>query len=237
MSGANHLSALDLDLVLLDESHPGRAHLESCAQCRGLFEEAQQSQNQVRATVLPRTREAVVERAGRERNPLRRFLRLQFVGPLVAAAAAVALVVGVRGPAEPDILLKGGPSLQLFARKGDAVVAVGPETVLGAGDRVRFVVDPGDERYLIIASIDSREVVSIYFPSEGTQSGQVPAGKAELPGSIELDDAPGTERVFALFSREPLALEQVKALLASGAEGLEGLDARVVEARLSKEPR
>jgi hypothetical protein len=57
--------------------------------------------------------------------------------------------------------------------------------------------------------------VSVYFPPEGGQSAPVGAGRSELPGSIELDDAPGPERLFAYFSEQPLPAAEVARALAA----------------------
>ena len=92
---------------------------------------------------------------------------------------------------------------------------------LARGDRVRFEVEPGGLPYLLIAGIDGAGQADIYVPYQGSESLAVdPVRRFLSPGSIELDEARGPERVFALASRKPLsAASVVAALKALGANG------------------
>jgi hypothetical protein len=137
----------------------------------------------------------------------------------VPVVAGLVLVAGTfahraRGPAavdqEPAVSAKGGPALHLYVRRGDRVFAAQPRVVLAPGDSVRFVVEPGGHRYLLVVSIDGAGKVSVYHPFEGAASAPLAsAPRVELPESIVLDRAPGPERIFALFSDAPLSAAAV----------------------------
>jgi hypothetical protein len=87
------------------------------------------------------------------------------------------------------------------------------ETALAPNDRIRFVVTSDRARFLMIASVDGAGNASIYFPYHGARSGPVAGERVELPGSIILDDAPGPERLFAVFSDEPISADVVRRAL------------------------
>ena len=81
---------------------------------------------------------------------------------------------------------------------------------LRPGDALRFVVRPGQSRHLLIISIDGAGQSTVYHPYGAAASGPAPANGVALPGSIELDNAPGPERIYALFSDAPVAADAVR---------------------------
>ena len=101
--------------------------------------------------------------------------------------------------------------------------------MLRAGDRIRFGVMAGDARFVVVASVDGRGHASIYQPSTPIAAGKEPL--VLLPDSIVLDDAPGPERIFALFSDRKVEDAEVTAALA--ALGAAGADAIRATARLA----
>ncbi|HEU0032902.1 MAG TPA: hypothetical protein VFQ53_19855 [Kofleriaceae bacterium] len=220
----SHLSSLTIDALAgghLDdaEARALRPHLEACARCRDELATAEAACRQFTRDVLPRT-------IGRLRpRPARWRWLVPVIAPVLAAAAIVLWLVRPAGrPARPvvddDIRLKGDLTFQMFARRGDAVIAVRDGTPLAAGDQIRFVVGANGPTHLIVASIDGAGHATIYYPYDGTRSGSVGAQPAELPGSIVLDASPGPERVFAIASTESLDAAIVKhALIELGARG------------------
>jgi hypothetical protein len=144
--------------------------------------------------------------------------------PVSALAAALALLLVFRGgppsvrldpPA--DLATKGGSAtLRVFANHQGQVFQLRDGDRLAPGDQIRFVVEPADLPYLIIASVDGTGKPSVYYPFDARESAQLErAITLELPGSIVLDDADGPERIFALFSREPMDASTVRASLAA----------------------
>ncbi|HEY1812930.1 MAG TPA: DUF4384 domain-containing protein [Kofleriaceae bacterium] len=209
-----HLSAFTLDaLALGTETAGAREHLAACARCRGDLEAAQALREHFTAHVLSRTLPV------RRRRPVWPWFALP------ALAAAIALVAIIVRPshraAEPELAIKGDAAWQVFANRDGQTFAVHDGTELAPGDRIRFAVIPDGARYLLVASIDGAGVASIYYPYDGAESAAIPAGdRVELPGSIVLDAAPGPERVFAVFSDEPIGATAVAdRLRAVGADG------------------
>jgi Putative zinc-finger len=209
-----HVSSFTLDLLHLDalpETDRQRVeqHLVVCPECRLAAESARASREAFARHVLPKG----VPRPQRRRSWVP-WLALS------SALAAAALLLVVRSR-PPDISIKGAPTLAAFARRAGQVTAVHDEDQLRAGDELRFVVVSERLPYLLVCSVDGAGKASIYFPFDGGESGRIDVrSRVELPGSIVLDDAPGPERVFALFSAEPMAAAQVDDVLrAIGRQG------------------
>lgn len=112
-------------------------------------------------------------------------------------------VVEQRAPLDaPYVGLKGGPGLQVWARRGEAVFEVGEGTRLREGDRVRFAPRLPGPGYVMILSVDAHGQVSLHHPHGGERALELrpPLSAAALAGSVELDESRGPERIFLLFS-------------------------------------
>lgn len=209
----SHVSAFTLDALALGALDPDReaaahAHVASCAACRGARDAAAALREHFMIRVLPRG------------LPARRHHRwLWLAVPALAAALLVALWPRLEPPEQGDLGIKGTASWQVFANRSGHTFAVHDGTELAAGDRIRFVVVPGGARYLLVASVDGRGAVTIYYPYEGSQSAPIDGERFELTGSIVLDAAPGPERIYALLSDEPITADAVRAPLRMVAHG------------------
>ncbi|MDQ3339093.1 MAG: DUF4384 domain-containing protein [Myxococcota bacterium] len=182
------------------------SHVETCAQCRERMREAEASRRHFIEHVLPRQLPALA--------PRRRAL-WWLMPPMLAAAVAAGVILIPREP-EPasELGIKGSATLQLYANRGDRVMAVHDGISLQPGDRIRFVIKAAASQHLVIASIDAAGNATIYYPYNGHASVKLPdAPVHEVPGSVILDGTLGPERVFALVSRAPISVEPVLAAL------------------------
>jgi hypothetical protein len=231
-----HLTSLDLDRLELgaaggEERARIGGHVLGCPACAKRREEHAALASHFRAAVLPRTGEALAARRPLARAGLRVFALAAAVSGVAGVAMLARGVLSAKPPAtagiaaEPSIGIKGAAMLHVFARRGGpapqlpgTVVRVTDGTRLAAGDAVRFVLDPAGLPYVLIASVDGAGQVSIYYPYQGETSAPVD-GRAtvSVPDSIVLDRAPGPERLFALFSREPISSQVVRQALAGAA--------------------
>jgi hypothetical protein len=196
-----HLSAFDRDRLALgaldaDGAERARSHLEACAACRADNTADAEARAYFTQIVLPRG----APRASRAR------MWFALALPALAAAAIVLLVIGRRGRTveENGLAIKGGAVWHVFANRAGNTFAVHDGDLLAAGDRIRFTVVPAGARYVLVGSIDGAGTATIYVPYGGTQSEPVAPEGGELPGSIELDAAPGPERLFAVLSDDPI---------------------------------
>ncbi|MCY1022757.1 hypothetical protein [Pyxidicoccus sp. MSG2] len=229
----SHLSQLDLEAHALRALSPAaashvEAHLASCQPCADALATLQATHRRFESDVLPRTLPRVRERL--EARPAARPWTWLLAPAALAVAASLAAVVLLRPSGTVDDSrygVKGGAVLRVYAKRGDGVSLVKDGVRLSAGDALRFTVVPAGLPYLLVVSVDGAGAVSVYHPAGGTQSAPLPeSGNApvELPGSLVLDAAPGPERIWALFSREPLRRADVepalRALAARGADAV-----------------
>jgi hypothetical protein len=119
-----------------------------------------------------------------------------------------------------DLRAKGEASLTVFRRHAGTVTALTDGAHVDPGDSLRFTAQPAGHRWLLVASIDAAGRPSVYVPYGGHASASIdPQRPFEDGGSITLDDTRGPERVFALFSDEPIAAADATRALADIARG------------------
>jgi hypothetical protein len=203
-----------------EEARAAAAHAAGCNRCRAELDAAQAARRRFAEQVFPRTLPEIERRLGpRPRWGL-------WLGAFAVAGAAVAILPFLVDPKphveDPAWQVKGPGALKVFGRRGDRVIAVEDGARLRPGDQLRFAVQPGDARFVLVGSADGRGRASLYYPSVAVG---VDAGQAQLlADSIVLDDAPGPERIFAVFSDRRLEDREVEALLkqiaAGGAEAV-----------------
>ena len=93
----------------------------------------------------------------------------------------------------------------MVAKRGEHQFKVEPGTVLYPNDSIRFVISTESPGYLSVMSVDSRNQISPFYPETEPSTDPKPlaiekSGRHELPGSIILDDALGTEFLIVVFS-------------------------------------
>lgn len=245
MNARGHLSAETIDLLSLSALDPqatqvAQTHLDGCAACRSRWDELQVDSQRFKQFVYPRTVGEVTSRVLRPSFFDRlRLSGVRVLGPALGAAAAAGLVLvvalgkGGGTQTEDDVYvgLKGGPGFTVVAQRATGgQLEVGAGTVLHPGDKVRFVTQPAGQAYVLVVGKDSRGAVQVYHPLGGSES--VAATSGELPQSFELDDALGEERLWAVYSAQPLQAAQVGEALERG-ETIQG--ARVVAVTYRKE--
>lgn len=246
MNARGHLSSETIDLLLLsalnaDETNQAKQHLDACGECKQRWQELNDDKQRFEQYVFARTLPAVEARVAKERGGFFQRFKFAFLVPVAGLAAAFA-VVAATGPGtqtEDDLYvgIKGQPTLELYAQRGDGgSFAVASGVALQPSDRLRFVVNPAGSKYVIVASHDGDGVFSVYHPFGAQVSLPVadPKAKLELPGAVELDNTLGTERVVAVFSDEPLTAAQVEAALKSDAKNPSLKGARFVAREFRK---
>jgi hypothetical protein len=217
-----HLGDLSLGRLLCglasaEEAQAIEAHARGCPACAAELQAARAAGQRFERFVFPRTLAAVEARASRSR------WRLRWPWVLSLCAAAGLALLAVLPQREPELGVKGGVALRIFARRSGQTFQVRDGAALLPGDVLRFELASAEQR-CAVASVDGRGAANVYYPST-LLSTLAPAAAATaaavvLPGAIELDDAAGPERVFAVCSSAPLpSAELDEALRALGRGG------------------
>ncbi len=157
-------------------------------------------------------------------------------GGMLAAAAAALLLFILRAPDDPvdaDLAIKGN-DIALILHAPSGKLASGD--VVAPGDQLRFEVIAPRRGFVAIIGVDGTGSPSIYVPDTGTKPRAYdPKSDRVLPGAIELDETPGDERFFALWSERAFAVDVVAAAVAARTPLPRGV--RSVEVVLAKRPR
>jgi hypothetical protein len=156
-------------------------------------------------------------------TPARRsWLRWFVPAGALAAAAAVILVVVKRGddPGRPpdELSVKGDDiSLVVHLASGETSKRLASGDKVHAGDRIRFELGGVKPGFVAVIGIDGSGQPTIYHPDGGAQPTAFDPASRLVPGAIELDATPGSERFFAVYSERPFAFEVVVPALATSA--------------------
>jgi hypothetical protein len=200
------------------EATQARTHAASCERCGTVLREAEQAQRQFEAE-LPFERFAEgVERAAQKQRKFSPDSSRRRVGPLVAMAATVLVVVAVRpllsAEPVPGVRTKGGATAELRVGGGgesQRVARMDVPEALAPGERVRLGYTPDTRKYVLALSVDAAGEVTPLYP-EGGQSLPVEAGAGThwLPGSLEFTGT-GAERVVLVLTDAPVTVEDASA--------------------------
>jgi hypothetical protein len=109
----------------------------------------------------------------------------------------------------PQTRVKGfAPHLNAFLKTVQGARDLAPGSLVGQGDVIQFSYTAGDARFGVILWVDGRGSITWLLPpgSNGT-TGTAPAlsreGQVILPTAYELDNVPGFERFFFVYSEKP----------------------------------
>jgi hypothetical protein len=149
-----------------------------------------------RAERAARTEAAGAARGGR-RPDRRRWLA--GLGGLALALGVVALFVATR-PAD-EIRLKG-VTWQVVAKRGERTWLLDEGAALQPGDRLAFSYGLPSDRSFLLLGVDDAGHVSRYG-GDGPPL-RLARGAGSLPFAVELDERAGQERLFGIFSIDPI---------------------------------
>jgi hypothetical protein len=113
----------------------------------------------------------------------------------------------------PYLAPKGVTPVEITCRRGGATFRLAPDDDVIPGDRLRFRPLPvwPDAHFIQIGSVDGTGRYTPFYPSAaGAASAALPAPGQVLEGGIEIDAAPGPERLFVVLSAEPLSETAVR---------------------------
>jgi len=136
--------------------------------------------------------------------------------PAVAVVLLVFSFFLFRERFTPDVTRVKGlePQLSAFLKTGQSAQELSPASLVGRGDVIQLSYTAGEARYGVILSVDGRGTVTWHLPPGSPGSARTsPAldrqGRVMLPVAYELDDAPGFERFFFVYSDTPFNIAAV----------------------------
>ncbi|MFO0584762.1 MAG: hypothetical protein U0229_21020 [Anaeromyxobacter sp.] len=140
------------------------------------------------------------------RRPLLRRL-VPALGLAIPLALAVVIAPRLLGGPEtsPGVTFKGDGFRVAVARGGQgAPELAASDAVVRAGDALRFSYEAPQDGFLLVLELDGRGAAAVLHPWGAAAAAPQKASQREfLPGSVVLDDAPGPEFLFAVFSAKP----------------------------------
>jgi hypothetical protein len=206
------------------------SHVGSCSRCAAIFADLESA----RSLLLGADPEATSLRAARairemvaQRRRRWRFLRVLAPAMLVPVAAALLLaskpaLLSSLGNHGATTVAKGGFLVETYLKRGGKVRLATDGQDFLEGDRLRFAYTSDRAGYLTVFAVDDQGKIFPYYPETTLESFYVESGgRILLPGSVELDNHHGWERVYVLWCERQLADDVVRGAVASGLAAVE----------------
>jgi hypothetical protein len=195
------------------------AHVQGCGRCSTVLEDIASARSMLLgahpAEASARAARNIME-VVKQRRSSQRWLR--FLAPvfLIPATAALLLVVRpvLHSHGQVDSAgtsVKGGLIVETYCKRGDKVFPAVDGSDFLAGDRLRFTYSSDRPGFLLVFGVDDQGRVFPYYEDSVLVGVKVDAGAhLFLPGSVELDNHQGWERVFALWAGTQFADDVVR---------------------------
>ncbi|MBK7863142.1 MAG: zf-HC2 domain-containing protein [Archangiaceae bacterium] len=196
-----------------------KAHAATCETCAAKLSAAAKARDEFLARNPPALRaEALLGQARPHRSPMR------WLVPAFALVAALlfAFVVLQR---DDGLVLKGGPAVSAWVKRPATgrTWAPAPDEVLQAKDQLQLQVSPAGRSHVTVYALDAGGTFIKLFEQDVK-------GTATLEHSLTLDDSPGPDTLFVLFSEAALP-ELARAQVESAGESLQAGTATVAVRR------
>ena len=217
-------SRLDLSLweALPEPERPAdlTSHVGKCERCAAVLADIAAARSLLLgadpALASARAARAIMEVVRQRR---RRWLR--FLAPVLLVPATAALLLVARPLLYPHgdadragTAIKGGLIVETYCKRGDDVFPAIDGGDFLQGDRLRFAYSKERPGFLLVFGVDDQGRVFPYYEEHALHGIAVEAGaRVLLPGSVELDDHKGWERIFAVWSETQLADDVVRAAI------------------------
>lgn len=139
---------------------------------------------------------------------LRRLLpALALALPIAAGVVFAPGLLRHAGPAGEGVTFKGGGAFRVAILRagGGAPELAASDAVVRAGDALRFAYAAPRDGWLLVLELDGSGNAAVLHPFGAARGAPVAAGtRGFVAGSVVLDDAPGPEQLFAVFSPRPV---------------------------------
>lgn len=151
---------------------------------------------------------------------LRRIVQWKGFYPTLAAAAVIALVIGMlplltRGGVTPvdgsGVRIKGvGPVIHVYRETSNGAEQLHDGATARAHDLLQISYLASGAEYGLVFSIDGSGTVTLHFPEGSRTAARLKnGGEVALPHSYELDNAPSFERFYFVTSTKDFPVEEI----------------------------
>lgn len=186
---------------------------------RGRLAAIRESDNEIRSAfpaerIVPQIRERLLREGAGHPSPRWRVPTLAWAVPAAAMVLFLVLFPLVTRQSD-DTRLKGiAPHLLVFRKTAAGAEELRPGAVAHKGDVLQLSYAAGDAHYGVIFSVDGRGTLTWHVPQRYAGGASAappldPRGPVVLPSAYELDDAPGFERFFLVYSAQPFDVSDV----------------------------
>ena len=216
------ISELLLEQYALGELAPEqertvREELEASAELRARLAAITDSSRQILSDypperVVPAIRERMRSAGVADERTPRRARTLAWAVPVAAMAMILVSFFVIRD----ETRLKGlAPHLGVFLKTAAGAEEIRSGAAARQGDLLQLSYAAGGANYGVILSVDGRGAITWHLPAgydggSETAAPLSPQGQVVLPSAYELDDAPGFERFFLVYSTSPFAVRDVE---------------------------
>jgi hypothetical protein len=186
------------------------SHVCTCSRCSAVLDDISAARSLLLGADPADTSEAVQQRRSRLR--WLRWLAPAFLVPATAALLLVARPVLRSHGDSTGIAIKGELIVETYCKRGDKVFPAMEGGDFLAGDRLRFAYSNYRPGYLLVFGVDDQGKVFPYYEERALVGVLAEAGAhVFLPGSVELDNHRGWERIFALWAETQFTDDVVRA--------------------------
>jgi Domain of unknown function (DUF4384) len=204
------------------------SHVKTCEQCSTVLADISSARTFLLgadpALTSARAAKAILAAAeayNEGRKLHRRWLR--WLVPVVLVPATAALLFFIK-PMSQAHRTMGQLIVETYCKRGENVFPAVDGADFLPGDRLRFAYTQDRPGFLLVFGVDDQGQVFPYYPQEDSLVAMAATAGAKvfLPGSVELDNHKGWERVFALWSETPLTDAAVRSAVISALSGAHG---------------
>lgn len=214
-------------LELVTYFHDGgrlESHVRACASCAAQLRELEAER---KAFLIQHPFSSFMadleKRRPQKSSGLGVFLKTIFLSGAFRAAvamggvAALMIVVIGRYDRTPEILSKGAVDLRFYVSEsaGKEPAPGKNGMTLPPNSALQFVYSTtADQSKILLVGVEADGTLSVYFPSGGEESVDVPAGdQKKLPQALKWEPKTDYERFYAVFSKDALNVSEIRKAL------------------------
>jgi hypothetical protein len=184
-------------------------HLNSCVTCESIVKKMRQEKVDFLKEYPEPKIAAVVKTTTKTRTPVKHSMSLYALAATLVLMVSAGVVFYNQNSTE-GYRIKGSTQVILYVQDENGNPVKRDDGTFYPGEKIQFTYSCGNNRYFMLLSADSNHAISVYYPSEGTESIALDPGRdLPLPNSIILDSYIGPELYLAVFSASPLDVTHV----------------------------